>query len=237
MNRAWSFYGQGFPYLEAGSWPGRLIALEGADGAGRSTQIAMLTDWLERHRHPVLVTGLRRSALVGKLIARAKLGNRLGRRTRSLLYATDLADQLENQVIPALRAGFVVLADRYIFSAMARDLARGAEPAWLEQLYGFALKPDLIIYLQTTPRERLARALAKSSTLDYWESGLDLGLADDRVASHLAYQSLLQEHLDRMADLCGFVTVDASAPKKEIHEQVRSAVEPVLEGGGALAGS
>jgi dTMP kinase len=237
MSRTWSFYGQGLPQVKEPDWPGRLIAIEGADAAGRSTQVAMLEEWLERQRHPVLVTGLRRSALVGKLIARAKQGTRLGRRTLSLLYATDLADQLENRVIPALRSGFVVLADRYIYSAMARDLARGAEPGWLEQLYGFALKPDLVIYLKTTPQERLGRALAKSPVLDYWESGMDLGLAGDRFTSHLTYQGLLQEHFDQLADRYGFVTLDGSGPKKAIHEQVRSSVEQALEGGNELAGS
>jgi len=156
MSRTWSFYGQGLPQVKEPDWPGRLIAIEGADAAGRSTQVAMLEEWLERQRHPVLVTGLRRSALVGKLIARAKQGTRLGRRTLSLLYATDLADQLENRVIPALRAGFVVLADRYIYSAMARDLARGAEPEWLEQPYGFALRPDLVHQLKTAPPEHFS---------------------------------------------------------------------------------
>ncbi|HYF92526.1 MAG TPA: thymidylate kinase [Symbiobacteriaceae bacterium] len=231
MSRQWSYFGAGLPYLKENDWPGYLIVIEGADGCGRSTQIAMAKDWLERRGHAVLDTGLRRSSLAGRMITRAKRGNLLGRTTLSLLYATDLADQLENRVIPALRAGLVVLADRYIFAVMARDLARGARRDWLEKLYGFALRPDLTIYLQTTPEERLHRALAKERFLDYWEAGMDMGLAPDRVTSYLRYQALLQGHYDSMAANYQFAAIDGSRSRKEIHEQVQERIERVLERG------
>lgn len=234
MSRPWSYYGKGLPYLKESSWPGYLIVLEGADGSGRTTQIALLKFWLEQLGYAVTDTGLRRSSLVGRMITRAKRGNLLGRTTLSLLYATDLADQLENRIIPALRAGHVVLADRYLYAMMARDLVRGAKRDWLEGLFGFALRPDLIIYLQTTPEERLRRSLAKSRQLDYWESGMDLGLAPDRFTSYLRYQALLQEQYDRLAAQYGFASVGGSASRKAIQDQCRELVRQVLEGGGQV---
>ena len=119
---------------------GKLIVLEGTDGVGRSTQIGLLKQWLENHGHAVLDTGMTRSALAGKRLKRAKEGHTLGGITMSLFYATDFADRLENEIIPALRAGFVVLTDRYIYSLMARAIVRGADPDWLREVYGFALE-------------------------------------------------------------------------------------------------
>ena len=133
------FYGKGLPYLQLNELPGKLIVIEGADCSGRSTQISMLKDWLETEGHAVLDTGLKRSTLIGNVIFEAKKGNILGKKTLSLLYSTDFADQLENKIIPALSAGFVVLADRYIFTLMARDFVRGASREWLMELFGFAL--------------------------------------------------------------------------------------------------
>ncbi|HEY3273645.1 MAG TPA: hypothetical protein VGJ92_07790, partial [Methanocella sp.] len=147
------YYGIGLPYLKLNpaDLQGKLIIVEGADCSGRSSQIAMLKVWLEANGHAVMDTGLRRSGLVGEAIEEAKQGHTLGKKTMSLLYATDLADQLENKIIPALKAGFVVLADRYIFTLMVRDLARGADKAWLKELFGFALVPDLVFYLSVEP--------------------------------------------------------------------------------------
>lgn len=237
MSRSWTYFGSGLPYLRENDWPGHLIVMEGADGCGRSTQIALLKDWLEQKGRAVLDTGLRRSTLVSRMITRAKRGNLLGRTTLSLLYATDLADQLENRMIPALRSGFVVLADRYIFAMMARDLVRGARRDWTEQLFGFALRPDLTIYLKTSPEERLRWSLAKSPFLDYWESGMDLGLAADRFTSYLRYQSLLQEQYDRMATQYGFTVVDGGASRQAVHQQVKARVQAVLEGGESAVSS
>lgn len=217
-------------------WPGWLIVLEGADGCGRSTQTEQLKAWLERRGYAVQETGLRRSALAGDLINRARHGHHPRRTTMSLLYATDLADELENRVIPALRAGNVVLADRYIYALLARALVRGAERDWLDQLLGFAPKPDLTLYLRTTPEERLRRSLGKDPRLGYWESGMDLGLAPDCFTSYLRYQRMLQAQYDELAAQHGFVEVDGAASPNAIHEQVCEAVRPLLEGGEELAG-
>src|SRR5580765_8872637 len=136
------------PYLPTEGCTGRLIVIEGTDGVGRSTQTLMLKQWLEVQGFAVLDTGWTRSKLVGQAITDAKMGHSLHRLTYSLMYATDLADRLEYQIIPALRSGFVVLANRYIYTAIARGIARGADRDWLRDLFGFAVQPDLVLYLQ-----------------------------------------------------------------------------------------
>src|SRR5262245_7087970 len=174
-------YGIGLTYLADVTLPGKLIVIEGSDGSGRSTQTRMLKEWLEASGRPVLDVGLRRSDLVMDVIDEAKKGHLLGKTTLSLLYATDLADQLENRIIPAMRAGFVAIADRYIYTLMARDRVRGASPQWLRELFGFTLVPDLIFFLDAEPELLLHRAFAKYPQLDYWESGMDLGLDTDML--------------------------------------------------------
>src|SRR5215468_10263973 len=142
------FYGQkGLPNVNLKELKGKLIVIEGTDGVGRSTHVGLLKQWLENNGHAVLDTGMTRSALAGEGLKSAKEGHTLGRLTMTLFYATDFADRLENEIIPALRAGFVVLTDRYIFSLMARATVRGADPDWIREVYQFALIPDIIIYL------------------------------------------------------------------------------------------
>jgi len=143
-----SFFGEGLPGIDLDELKGKLIVLEGTDGVGRSTHIGLLKSYLEHHGHAVLHTGMTRSALAGKRLKQAKEGHTLGGITMSLFYATDFADRLENEIIPALRAGFIVLTDRYIYSLMARAIVRGSDPEWLREVYSFALKPDAIFYLR-----------------------------------------------------------------------------------------
>src|ERR1700727_3350320 len=138
------------PGMELSDLVGKLIVVEGTDGVGRSTQIKLRREWLEQQAHAVLDTGLSRSGLVGKSIKRAKEGHTLGRITLSLFYTTDFADRLENEIVPALRAGFVVLTDRYIYSLMARAIVRGMDPAWIPRIYSLELKPDAVFYLRIT---------------------------------------------------------------------------------------
>src|SRR5450432_1333215 len=171
------FYGHGIPGVKLEELQGKLIVVEGADGSGRSTQIARLVDWLETCGHPTVQVGLKRSTLVSSELEKAQNGNILSRSTLSLFYATDFADQLENIILPALKAGFIVLADRYIYTLMARDMVRGMNEKWLKNLYGIALEPDAVFYLSVEAQELVQRNLAKSATLDYWESGMDLGLS------------------------------------------------------------
>src|SRR5678815_2796404 len=164
----YSFFGEGLPGIDLAELKGRLIVLEGTDGVGRSTHIGLLKQWLENHGHAVLDTGMTRSALAGKRLKQAKEGHTLGGITMSLFYATDFADRLENEIIPALRAGFVVLTDRYIYSLMARAVVRGADPEWLREVYGFALKPDAIFYLRVKIDDLVTRVLQST--------GFDLSL-------------------------------------------------------------
>src|ERR1700743_887160 len=164
------FYGHGIPRVKLEDLAGKLIVGEGADGSGRSTQIARWVDWLETGGHPTVQVGLKRSTLVSKELEEAQTGNILSRSTLSLFYATDFADQWENIILPALKAGFIVLADRYIYTLMARDMVRGMDESWLKNLYGIAIKPDAVFYLNVPPEELVQRSFAKNTALDYWES-------------------------------------------------------------------
>jgi dTMP kinase len=220
-------YGQGLPAIAAGELKGKLVVVEGPDGVGRSTHIALLREWLESRGHAVLDTGMTRSALAGKGLKAAKEGHTLGGITMSLFYATDFADRLEHEIIPALRAGFVVLTDRYIYSLMARAIVRGADPQWMNGVYEFALKPDLIIYLHATVDELVTRTV-QSSGFNYWECGMDLRLGDDLYDSVMAYQGRLLKVFDRMSDEYGFRVVDTSPGIQNVSDQIKELLEPIL---------
>src|SRR6202049_1253710 len=185
---------------------GKLIVIEGTDGVGRSTQMHLLKEWLEQQGHAVLDTGLSRSGLVGKSIKRAKEGHTLGRITLSLFYTTDFADRLENEIIPALRAGFVVLTDRYIFSIMARAIARGENRSWIERTAGFALVPHAVFYMRAEVKDLISRVVVGRGAFDYWESGLDLHFGKDMYESFVRYQSRLIQVFDDMSGPYGFQT-------------------------------
>src|SRR5204862_907700 len=166
-NHAFEFYGEGLPGVDLSELRGRLIVIEGPDGVGRSTQVSLLKPWLESSGHAVLDTGMTRSALAGKGIKQAKAGITLGPISLNLFYATDFADRLENEMIPALRAGFIVLTDRYIYSLMARALVRGADPEWVRRVHDFALKPDIIVYLRVNIEELITRVV-QNDGFNYW---------------------------------------------------------------------
>jgi len=225
-----SFYGDGIPGVKPEELAGKLIVVEGADGSGRSTQIASLVEWLEISGHATVQVGLKRSTLVSEELERAQDGNILSRTTLSLFYATDFADQLENVILPALKAGFVVLADRYIYTLMARDMVRGMDIAWLKNLYGTALKPDAVFYLAIEPNDLVQRALAKTATLDYWESGMDLGLSRDLFDSFIEYQTLMRLAFRKLQKSYGFTIVDGNRPVDEVNEELRKNIEAVLVG-------
>lgn len=221
------FYGAGFPYREIGNLPGKLIVLEGSDGVGRSTQVQMLRHWLEDEGFAVSDTGLRRSEMTQKGLDEAKKGHTLGRITMSLFYAADFADRLENQIIPALQAGFVVLSDRYLYSTMARDIIRGADPEWARQMYGFALKPDLILYLKADVTNLVSR-LIHGRGLNYWEAGMDIHSSDNLYDSFVEYQSKLILLFDQLAEEYGFVTIDAGRPVMEVFNDLQSLIRHLL---------
>jgi dTMP kinase len=221
-------YGKVLPGVDLTDLSGKLIVIEGTDGAGRTTQIELLRPWLEELGHAVLDTGVARSTLAGEGIRRAKEGNNLGRVTQSLFYATDFVDRLENEIIPALRAGFVVLTDRYIYSLMARAMVRGVDAAWLRRIFNVALKPDAVFYLRVGVDELIPRVIF-SRGFDYWESGMDLHPGRDMYESFRSYQAALLAEFDRLSVEYRFETVDASAEVKTVFAHLRSGILRVLE--------
>lgn len=221
------FYGEGIQGVDLSSLSGKLIVLEGPDSVGRSTQIALLRDWLESQGHAVSDTGLTRSELTQEGLDQAKSGHTLGRKTMSLFYATDFADRLENQIIPALRAGYYVLSDRYFYSMCARDIVRGADPRWLEGVYGFALVPDLVLYMKAEVEDLIPRALYGKG-FDYWESGMDMAVGDDLFDSFCTYQSRLIRELNMMSERYGFHNINASNDCEAIFWDLQKAITPIL---------
>ena len=220
-------YGTRLPGLTDESLSGKLIVVEGADGSGRTTEVALLREWLEVEGHAVVDTGLRRSDLVAEEIDRAKQGHTLGATTMALLYSVDFADQLENKIVPALAAGSTVLADRYVYTLMARAVVRGASREWARRLYGFALRPDLVVFLEARPEILLHRAISKYGSLDYWESGMDLSLSRDLFESFFAYQDRLSKEFAWVGAEYGFHRVDANRHPEQVHEDVRALVGPL----------
>jgi dTMP kinase len=222
------FYGQGVPGVDLSKLAGKLIVVEGADGSGRSTQIARLVEWLEGSGHATVQIGLKRSSLVSEELDKAQQGNILSHTTLSLFYATDFADQLENNILPGLRSGFMVLADRYIYTLMVRDMVRGMDQSWLKNLYGIALVPDAVFYLNVQPQELVERTFAKKQALDYWESGMDLGLSRDMFDSFLQYQSLVTAKFKELQRTYGFTIVDGHRSPEEINLELRGRIESIL---------
>jgi len=222
------YYGAGFPYIQAEDLPGKLIVLEGTDGVGRSTQINLLRTWLETQGYGVSDTGLRRSPLTQPGLEAAKQGHTLSPLTMSLFYATDFADRLENQIIPALRAGFIVLSDRYFFSVIARDIVRGADPTWARKVYGFALVPDLILYLRANIDTLITR-IVHGRGINYWEAGMDIRCADNLFDSFVVYQQKLMEQFDIMSQEYNFITVDANCSPQKVDADLRKHISAMLQ--------
>lgn len=215
------FYSEPLPGVDLGELQGKLIVIEGPDSVGRSTQITRLRAWLEQQGHAVMDTGLARGALAGRGIAQAKEGNTLGPLTMTLFYATDFADRLENEIIPALRAGFVVLTDRYFFSLMARGLARSEDSAWLEKLAGFALVPHAVFYLRADVPTLVSRVALGRGSFDFWESGMDMRYGPDMYESYVRYQARVIRALDKMAKKYEFTTIDAAKPADQIFRELQ----------------
>jgi dTMP kinase len=196
-------------------FPGKLLVVEGVDGSGKSTQLDLLRNWLESKGKSVIFTEWNSSNLISKTIKQAKRSNSLIPVTFSILHATDFADRLENIIIPALKAGLIVLADRYCFTAFARDVARGVDREWVRNLYGFAIRPDGAFYFQLPVEVSLAR-IANSRMPGFYESGMDVGLSQDPRESFQLFQSMIINEYDKMVSEFGLHTMPATRP---IHEQ------------------
>ena len=210
--------------------PGRLIVIEGTDGVGRTTQMHLLRPWLESSGYAVVDTEMTRSELVGMGLKQAKEGHTLGPITLNLFYATDFVDRFESQILPALRAGFIVLTDRYIYSLMARALVRDADPQWIRSIFGLALVPDAVFYLRIGVDDLIPRVLQRGG-FDYWESGMDMRLGEDLFDSFVNYQAGMLEQFDSMAKEYGFEVIDAAQPVELIAELLRQKMLPLLPQG------
>jgi len=217
-------YSLPLPNVDPAALTGKLIVIEGADAVGRSTQVIQLRQWLEQEGHAVLDTGMARSALAGKGIARAKDGNTLGPVTMTLFYVTDFADRLENEIIPALRAGFIVLTDRYTFSIMARAIARGEDAEWIERVCGFGLVPHAIFYLKARVKQLVSRVVIGRGAFDYWESGMDCHFGHDMYESFVKYQTQLIRALDHMSKRYGFTEIDATRTPECIFQDLQKRI-------------
>ena len=222
------FYGSPITYLQGREVKGRLIVIEGPDGSGRSTQVDLITAKLESDGHAVATSGLKRSELIGKGILEAKQRLPLGKKTLTLFYAADFADQLEHKIIPALEAGYIVLADRYIYTLIARSTVRGTSRRWSDDLFGFTIKPDLVFYLDVEPDELFHRVFQKYASLDYYESGADLGLSDDLYESFVIYQKMMAKEFKLMEGKYGLVPINANRTIFEVNSDLQGRITRYL---------
>ena len=209
---------------------GLLIVIEGTDGSGKSTQIEKLRRWIGDKSYGCMVSEWKTSRLIANVIDDAKDRNLLNATTFSLLYAADFADRLENTIIPALDSGFVVLLDRYTYTAFARDVVRGLNMDWVKKLYDYAPKPDLVFYLDM-PIDILLKRVIGTTGLDYWESGRDIGLSTDFYESFKIYQAKCLEEYNKMKDEYNFVSIDGTLPREDIHNIMIEHVEKLLNTG------
>ena len=225
--RTFQTYGEVLPRVSLSDLSGWLIVVEGTDGVGRTTHINRLRAHLERLGYAVAETGLSRSDLASRGIHRAKMGNTLGSNAFNLFYATDFADRLQQQILPALRSGFVMLTDRYVYSLIARAIVRGADPDWIKNVYSFALKPDAVYYLRIGADELVPRVLAEGP-FDYWESGMDLPMGEDLYDSFINYQRRMIEELDTLSREYAFQTIDATRKVDDISRDLCDRVAELL---------
>src|SRR5260370_4000446 len=221
------YYGKGIPYLPLDSYPGKLIAIEGTDGVGRSTQIQLLREGVGVQGYGVIETGWTRSELMAPTIDLAKSSNTLNKLTFVMLYAKDFADRPEKEIIPALKAGFIVLSDRYIFTALARAGVRGVDRTWIRNLYGFGIAPHLVFYLRIDEKTLIRREL-RSRGMDYWESGMDMKLGDDIYESFRAYQRALLREYASMSDEFGFFVLDAPPTQAVLQDYLHRQIAAFL---------
>lgn len=221
------YYGYDLLARQRGNLKGRLIVLEGTDGVGRSSQIALLREWLENEGYAVATSGLKRSKLAGKGLSDAMGGHTLGDVTMNLLYATDFTDRLEREILPALRAGFIMLTDRYVYSIIARALVRGTDPTWLRSVFSFALVPDIVFYLEADVSTLVSRVLSARG-FDYWESGLDFMPGRDYYESFVDYQRRVIAQFDALADEYGFHRIDANRSMHDVFLDLKSSICGVI---------
>jgi len=208
--------------------PGKLIVVEGIDGSGKSTQIRLLEKWLRFNGFDVFRTEWNSSELVRQVTSKGKKKANLTPTTFSLLHATDFADRFERNILPLLRAGYFVLADRYIYTAYARDVTRGCDPKWVRKIYSFAIKPDIAFYYKVPIDIAMDRILSGRPKLKYYEAGMDLNLSRDVYESYRIFQSKIIEQYDRMSKKERFATIDATQSIKEQQSLMRDKVRALM---------
>ncbi|HLZ52129.1 MAG TPA: dTMP kinase [Candidatus Acidoferrum sp.] len=218
------FYGEALVGFDPSEITGNLIVIEGMDGSGRSTQIALLQEWLESEGFAVQTSGLRRSNLVGRDIDELLAKNAVTRLTLALMYATDFFDQVEHRVLPALRSGTMVLADRFIFTLVARGVVRGINRDYLNGLYAMALRPHLTFWLNVRPETAFAREFKKAQAISYWEAGRDMSLSHDLYWSFIRYQTMIKKEFEFMAKRHSFIELDGEASVSAVNKQLRQRI-------------
>jgi dTMP kinase len=222
------FFGEPLVGVDPRDMTGTLIVIEGMDGSGRSTQIALLQEWLESEGFAVQTSGLRRSYLVGQDIDELLAKNAVTRLTLALVYATDFFDQLEHRILPALRSGTVVLADRFIYTLIARSVVRGINRDYLNGLYAMALRPHLTFWLNVRPETAFAREFKKAQAISYWEAGRDMSLSHDLYWSFVRYQTMIQKEFELMSKRDGFIELDGEAAVPVANRQLRQRIAEQL---------
>ncbi|MBI5060077.1 dTMP kinase [candidate division KSB1 bacterium] len=215
---------------KAHHYPGRLIIVEGIDGSGKSTQLQLLQKWLLNEGYEVFFTEWNSSALVNETIRRGKKKNLLTPTTFSVLHATDFADRLAHLIIPPLKAGMIVLADRYVYTAFSRDVVRGVHRDWVRDMYGFAPRPDLAFYFRVPIDISLKRILTGRPQLKFHEAGMDLNLADDYQESFKIFQSMVLDEYDRLSVEFGLTVMDATQPISAQQSLIRRIAKEMLKG-------
>jgi dTMP kinase len=218
------FFGEPLVGFDPSEITGSLIVIEGMDGSGRSTQITLLQEWLESEGFAVQTSGLRRSNLVGRDIDELLAKNAVTRLTLALMYATDFFDQVEHRILPALRSGTVVLADRFIFTLIARGVVRGINRDYMGGLYAMALRPHLTFWLNVRPETAFGREFRKAQAISYWEAGRDMSLSHDLYWSFIRYQTMIKREFEVMAKRHGFIELDGEASVSSVNKQLRQRI-------------
>ena len=219
-----------------GKYPGKLIIVEGIDGSGKSTQIDLLGKWLTSRNLVTVFTEWNSSPIVRRTTKKGKMEELLTPMSFSLIHAADFANRVHAQIIPALRAGAIVLADRYVFTAFARDAARGVNRDWLRRVYSFAVQPSLALYFKVPLDVSIHRINVGREGLGYYESGQDMGFSADREESFRIFQGRLLEEYDALTEEFGLMTIDATQPIAVQQQQVRRYVEPLINGAMRIQG-
>lgn len=214
---------------KANPYPGKLFVVEGIDGSGKSTQIYLLRKWLESEGHRVFFTEWNSSDLVKETTRMGKKKKNLTPTTFSLLHATDFADRLYHYIVPPLRAGMIVLADRYAFTAFSRDVVRGVHAQWVRKLYNFAVRPDAAFYFRVPLEVAMERILRARPKLKYYEAGMDLGLSDDIEESFRVFQGRVLSEYDKLVEEYSFDVVDATLDIDQQQKLVRQTVTALLK--------